>query len=209
MPLSKTTLTAAIKAGDLTWSVASVAGFPVVGTVAASQPVMVDDEVAFCVGVPNVNQIIVRSRGSDGSIADAHDIGAVVITSALPSDFPTTAPGAFVTRPPAMPDVDFYGQNGAIAVPVQDTKAYLGGTAALAMTLGAPGLANNGMELIITSQTAFAHVITTVSLLNTGVAGSPFNTATFPAAIGASLFLVAQNGLWNVITAGVSGMVFA
>jgi hypothetical protein len=47
---------------------------------------------------------------------------------------------------------------------------------------------------------AAAHAITTVSLFDTGVAGSPFNTATFPAVVGATLFLEAQNGLWNVVS---------
>ncbi len=211
MALVKTTLTAGIKASDLLWTVANTTvGFPPVGTVlsGSGQPIMVDEEVAFLVQVPVAGQLLVRSRGSDGTLADAHDIGAAVITSSLPSDFPAVAPGAFVTRPPAVPDVDFYGQDGAISIPIQDTKAAIGKATAAALTLGAPSLAGNGMEFVITSQTAAAHVITTVSLLATGAAGSPFNTVTFPAQIGATIYLVAQNGLWNVVSTQVT-MVFA
>ncbi len=201
MPLVKTTLTAAIKAGDLTWNVASTAtGFPTIGTILSGngQPVMVDEEIAFVVSVPVAGQVVVRNRGAEGTQADAHDLGASVITSSNAQDFPANTPGASVLRPVPAPDLDTYGQDGVIVVPTQDTKAFIAKTTAAALTLGAPALAVNGVELVLTSQTAAAHGITTPGLLNTGGAGTPFNTATFPAQIGATLWLVAQNGSWNV-----------
>ena len=202
MPLTRTTLTAAIAAGDLTWPVASTAtGFPAVGTVAANQPVVVDDELAFITGVPTTTSITVRGRGSDGTPAVGHGVGASVITSATPSDFPALVPGAVIQRPLTNPDITFYGADGAIAVPTQDTKAFLGKGTAAAMTLAAPSLGSNGVELVITSQTAAAHIITATALLNSGGAGSPLTTATFAAQIGAAVSLGAQNGQGNVVSA--------
>ena len=199
MPLSRTTLTAAIAAGDLSWPVASVSGFPAVGTVAANQPVMVDDELCFVTGVPTSTLITVRGRGSDGTQAVAHTVLASVITSPTPSDFPALPRGGSTQRPPWTPDVTSYGADGAIAVPVTETTALLTKATAGAYTLAAPSLGSNGTTLVITSATAAAHVITATSLLNTGAAGGPFTTATFPAQVGASLPLIAQNGLWNVL----------
>ena len=212
MALTRTFLTAPVQPGDLVWTVNSVAGFPAIGTIIGqgnAQPVLCDNEFAFLVQVLNATQIKVRSRGSDGTLAKFHDINSSVVTSASNSDFPLTPPGESVLKPPFFPDVSSYGSDGAITVPTKDAKALLTKTSAGAYTLAAPSVANNGTELVISSTTGFAHVITTVSLLDTGVAGSPFNTATFPAQPGASLYLLAQNGLWNVVAPGVSGMVFA
>jgi hypothetical protein len=68
--------------------------------------------------------------------------------------------------------------------------------AAAALTLAAPTA--NGATLTITSQTGFAHTITTAGLLRTGAA--PSNVATFAAFPGASLTLFSANGFWNVIS---------
>lgn len=75
-----------------------------------------------------------------------------------------------------------------------------------AMTLAAPPAANklgNGMVIIITSRTANAHTVTATGLLNTGSAF--VNVATFNANAGATLGLISDNALWNVLFAnGVS-----
>ena len=201
MPLTRTTLTSAIKTSDLVWAVASTAtGFPAVGVYAnPPQPVLVDDEVAFLVQVLAPGSILVRSRGSDGTAAGPHDIGSAVITSAAPGDLPALNAGSSSLRVPDQPDIVTYGQDGIIAVPTEPiTVAYLAKSSAGAFTLAAPSLALNGLLLILTSQTAAAHVLTATTLLNTGASGSPFSTATFPAFVGVSLTLIAQNGLWNV-----------
>lgn len=70
---------------------------------------------------------------------------------------------------------------------------------AAAMTLGAPTVAQDGDLLIITSETAAAHTVTATTLLANGLSGTPWTTATFAAQIGATLTLMAANGLWNVI----------
>jgi hypothetical protein len=208
MSLVKTTLTAAITPGQLVFGVASTAtGFPTVGTIVNTpvQVIQIDDEYMFLVQVLSPGVIQVRSRGADGGVADSHDVNATVITSSVPTDFPATAPGQSTVRPQFAPDLESYGQSGAIAVPIQDTKAFLTGSVAQAMTLGAPSLASNGTELVITSQTGFAHTVVATALFDTGVSGSPFTTATFVAQPGATMWLVAQNGLWNVVNStGVS-----
>ena len=203
MPLIRTTLTAAIKTNDLVWAVASTAtGFPAVGVLAnPPQPITVDDEEAVLVQVLAPGSILVRMRGSGGTAAGPHDVGSAVASSAAPSDFPALNPGASTLRVPDQPDIVTYGQDGAIAVPVEPiTVAYLAKSGAGAFTLAAPSLALNGVLLILTSQTAAAHVVTAPALLNTGASGSPFGTATFPAFVGASVSLIAQNGSWNVQT---------
>lgn len=202
MPLTVTQLTAPIAPGDLFLNLASTVGFPPVGTVISGngQPVQVDNELMFATLVVTANQIKIRGRGSDGTAAVAHDINAPVVTSGTTSDFPATAAGQVVVHPPALPEQSSYGSDGAIRIPLKDAKAFLTKATAGAYTLAAPSLANSGIELVLTSTTAAAHALTTVALLDTGVAGSPFNTATWPAQPGASLYLVAQNGLWNVVS---------
>lgn len=69
-----------------------------------------------------------------------------------------------------------------------------------ALTLAAPTAGtDDGVELLLTSNTAQAHTLTTVGLLQTGAA--TVNVATFAAHPGASLRLVAYQGKWNVLSA--------
>ena len=74
---------------------------------------------------------------------------------------------------------------------------------AAALTLAAPVAADNGKQLIITSKSAFAHVITATDLLADGVTGGAKDTATFGAFKGASLHLVAVDLLWHVVSKNV------
>lgn len=211
MALTRTTLTAAIRATDLTIPVASTAtGFPAVGVILNPQQLMlIDDETMFVVYVPMSGVVVVRSRGSDGSAAQAHDVGAPVVTSPQASDFPALIPGLSVSHPVAAADNLTYGQDQAIAVPVIDmTVAFLSKATAGAFTLGAPSLASTGLRLVLTSTTAAAHVVTATGLLLNGATGGPFSSVTFPAFAGASVTLLAQNGSWNVM-ATVGTMTFA
>lgn len=214
MALVRTTLSAPITASQLTFGVvnATSSAFPAVGAAPLGyQPLLVDDEVMYLVSQPATNMITVRMRGSDGTEAVAHDLGSSVVTSATPAqDFPATQAGMSTLRPPSSPDIVTYGTaSGAIAVPIEAcTYAFLAAASAGAFTLGAPSVALNGTELTITSQSAFAHVITATGLFYTGAAGGPYTTATFPAQLGASLQLIAQNGFWNVINASITPVVF-
>jgi hypothetical protein len=66
-----------------------------------------------------------------------------------------------------------------------------------AMTLAAPTAgADDGLAIEILSSTAFAHTITATGLLIDGA--GHVNTATFPAAGGGTLDLMAFNGKWYV-----------
>ena len=204
MALVRVTTTARVSAGDTLIPVSSTAtGFPPVGLIVNPQQAMfIDDEAMFVVSVPVANSVLVRTRGADGTIAAAHDIGASVITSTTATDFPALGLGQTIIRPESMPDIATYGQDGAITVPgataAAQSIAYIAKTSAAALTLGAPSLVLNGIQVTITSQTAFAHVVTATQLINPGSGVPPLTTITFPAIVGASVTLIAQNGLWNV-----------
>jgi hypothetical protein len=67
-----------------------------------------------------------------------------------------------------------------------------------ALTLATPtATTDDGIEIIVTSNTANAHTITATGLLQTGTAS--VNVATFAAQAGAGLTLMAYQGKWNVI----------
>jgi len=75
-----------------------------------------------------------------------------------------------------------------------------------AMTLAAPTSGtDDGVIITITSNTAYAHTLTSTGLLQTGAAG--VNLATFAAFAGASVTLMAYRGKWNVIAS--TGITFS
>lgn len=87
--------------------------------------------------------------------------------------------------------------DGAIAVTagtVVITKA-----SAAALTLAAPATGDNGKRLLIISATAAAHTVTnTTPGFNGG--GTAADVATFGAAIGNAMELLAYEGVWLVIS---------
>jgi hypothetical protein len=93
--------------------------------------------------------------------------------------------------------------NGAIA-PNTAANYIITKAGVLADTLAAPTVTtSDGLEIKITSGTANAHTITATGLLQTGSAS--VNVATFNANAGASLTLMAYQGLWFVRAAnGIS-----
>lgn len=200
MALTQTTLTSAITAGQLQFGVASTAGFPPVGTQNPSPPqvIQINHEMMWLAGVPVANVIQVRSRGSEGTVAAAHDPLSPVITSSVITDFPAIAPGQLIMIDPAIDNPVTLGQDGAIPQPLGPVIYNINKATAAALTLAAPSLSLNGTRMVITSQTTAAHVITATALLASGVTGGPFTTATFAAFKGASITLYAENGLWNV-----------
>lgn len=197
MALQSLQLTAAITAGQLTWPVSSTAAFPPVGTPFINQTVLVDSEFAVCVGVPAVNFIVVRSRGNEGTVAMAHDTLANVYTTANNTDWGAVPAGVTVTIDPTDDGIVSIGQDGILPQPSSNAVYNINKASALAGTLGAPSLADNGLALVITSQTAFAHVVTATALLRDGTAATK-TTLTFTAQAGATVTLIAENGLWNV-----------
>lgn len=204
MALTITSISAAIGASDITIPITSTSsGFPPVGTITTPLQLMqIDDERMLIVTVPVANTVRVAQRGYDGTTPSAHDILSPVSTSSVASDFPVVAFGWQANT--YGDDIVSIGQNGTIAVPTKNTTLQITKGSALATTtLGAPTVANDGVRLTITSETAFAHVITATSLVADAVTGSPHTTMTFGAFKGASIVLQAANGLWNVISATV------
>lgn len=86
--------------------------------------------------------------------------------------------------------------DGAIAI---KGLAVLTKTSAGAYTLAAPAVGSDGTVLIITTGTAFAHVITATSLINDGVTGGAKSTMTCAAFVGASIHLIAYNQKYYVV----------
>lgn len=206
MALAATTLAADLAIDSLTLYLtsASTAGLPGVGVYSAqSFLIKINGEFMRTItGIcqPQTNVIKIRMRGDENTVAKAHDILSDVVAG-LPSDFPVNPPGSLVVVPPGSELVVSYGEDGAIAVPVANTTALLNKATAGAYTLAAPTKAQNGtFRLVLTSQTAAAHVVTATSLLGDAVSGSPHTTATFAAFIGASLTLEPSDGIWNVIS---------
>jgi hypothetical protein len=69
---------------------------------------------------------------------------------------------------------------------------------AVAFTLAAPAdPASDGVTIVVTSNTAFAHTITTATLLDTGTAST--TSIVFDAFAGASVILMAFAGRWKII----------
>lgn len=201
MALTTTSLAVACGASDTTLSITSTSsGFPTVGTYPpVGQIMQIDSEKMLIQTVPVAGTVKVMQRGYDGSTAVAHGILASVQTSSAPADFPAITPGQIIARPPSDWEQVTLGADGAITVPTENTNVVIVKGSACLFTLAAPSTAANGLRLTITSQTAWAHVLTATTLLENGLTGSPFTTATFGAFIGATLNLVANNGVWNVV----------
>lgn len=209
MSITQTTLSVDLSATGLTMRVASGSGFPAVGSTIANPgyPVRIDKELFYAVQQPTAGVIKLRSRGSNGTPAVAHDLLSKVEVSSDPSDFPGPTAGNNTSMPPYMPGQQTIGEDRVFtsaeiaAYANQPQTIAITKATAAAITLVAPSKAQDGLMLVFTSLTAAAHVITATSLLADAVSGSPHTTATFAAFIGASLTLQAQNGLWNVVSA--------
>ncbi len=196
MAITATQITAAIGANDLIFPVTSSTGATV------GYPCKLDNEyIGAVVAIPSTTSVQVRGRGSDGTLAVAHNALTNLEFAAVAGDFPSPPPGALTALPPDTTALVTYSVSGAIAIPVKDTRVILDKTSAAVMTLAAPPTTQDGLELTITSQTAAAHTITGVALIADGVTGSPHSTATFAAFKGASITLMADAGLWNVVSA--------
>lgn len=204
MALSQTTLSTAALATDITLALTSSTGFLV------GQPVRIDNEYMFCVAVPSTTSITVRSRGAEGTQAVAHGVLANVITGVTATDFPAIPAAMGSLGFAILDDIVTIGANTAsIACPARNTTFLLAKATALGTTvLAAPSTAQNGVKLTFTSQTAAAHVITATTLIENGLTGSPFTTCTFPAFIGSSMVLEAQNGVYQVLALGSGPVVF-
>lgn len=207
MAITATALSADLSATGLTMKVASGTGFPTAGgpPSAPGYMVRVNREKMLAVSQPVAGVIKLAMRGYDGTFAQAHDILSPVEVSALGSDFANPFPGNTVALPPYTPGMHTIGETPRVIT--ADEVAAWGNQAqvfqliyagATAVSLAAPSQAQDGLLVTFTSLVAQAHVITATGLLGDGASGSPEDLATFDAYIGATVVLMAQNGIWNV-----------
>jgi len=93
--------------------------------------------------------------------------------------------------------------DGAVAPRTPGYFVITKGSAA-ALTLAAPTAGtDDGLEIEISSRTAFAHVITATGLLLTGTAS--VNSVTYPTNAGGTAWFTADNGKWIVAVGGTIG----
>lgn len=200
MSITSTTLSAACALSDTTLKLTATTGFPAVGSVGQNQIVKIDDEYMICTGVPVSGTITVRSRGSEGTVAKAHDILAIVQTSSAASDFPPTPTGSANVQPPFGDDVVTLGadttfvaagtaaSSGTQPLPTKNTTYIITKASASAITMITASAAQVGVRMTFVSGTANAHVIT----YTPGVYGDTTSSdlLTFAAKVGASCVLV-------------------
>lgn len=208
MAITQTNLTADLTADGNTLAVASGTGFPTAGgsPVTPGYVVRINREYMLATSQPTSGVIKVVMRGYNGTVAEAHDTLSKVEVSATASDFADPSPGNVTSMPPYQPGMQTIGEDRTFTTTEvaawgnQPQNFPISKATAAAITLVAPSKAQDGLTLVFTSLTAAAHVITATALLGDGASGSPEDTATFAAFIGASLTLQAQNGIWNVIS---------
>ena len=207
MAITQTALTADLSATALKMTVSSGSGFPAVGTGAQKNYIVrIDKEFMLAIEQPVSGTIKLAQRGYNGTAAAAHDTLAKVSVSGSPSDFADPSSGNVVGLPPYLPTQETIGEDitytsAQIAAWGNQPREFaITKATAAAIVLVAPSKAQDGLELVFTSLTAAAHVITATSLLGDAVSGSPHTTATFAAFIGATLTLKAENGVYNVVS---------
>lgn len=198
MAATQTSLSAAITANQLTIPLTStLTGFPAVGAI-VNQPMLIDGEWMYLKQVligatPGLVQV--ARRGSDGTVAAAHDILAQVVTSAVASDFPAVPAGQVVNRPPTVDDTVTIGQDLTLTVlPSRNTTYYImkGSAAAIVLPSGTP--AQIGVVLSFVSMTAFAHTVTYTPGFYGNTTAS--DVATLTATVGSTIDVeVSVNGL--------------
>ncbi len=209
MAITQTNLTADLSVDGKTLSVASGSGFPSTGATIVNPGylVRIDKEYMLAIQQPSALAITVIQRGYNGTAAVAHDTLSKVEVSADPIDFNQPSPGNVVDLPNYIPSMTTLGEDRTFtsaeiaAFGNQPQNFAITKGSACLFTLVAPSKAQDGLTLVITSDTAFAHVLTATTLLADAVSGSPHTTGTFAAFIGATITLQAQNGLWNCVSA--------
>lgn len=204
MALIQTTLAASVTASQLTLPLTStlISGFPPVGQ-PVNMPYQLDAEFGFIksvlvAGTPGLVQV--ARRGSEGSIAVAHDILATIVTSQNPADFPANPAGSTVMRPPDADEVVTLGQDQTITVQPGITNYQIAKATVAAITISPTVTpANVGAVLNFVSLTAAAHAITYVPGFNATTTAS--DTITFGGKIGDAVsVMVMANGTLTVLS---------
>jgi hypothetical protein len=202
MAITTAQLLTAIPASATTFNLTNIVGsaLPTAGAPALPMgvPMLIDAEFMFCIAQPVAGTVVVRMRGSDGTAAAPHDVLANVYASIVPSDFGAPQAGTETTLDPAEDAPISIGQDSTLVLTGANAVYNINKATAAAVVLPAPSLADNGVTLVFTSNTAAAHVVTSTGFYQDGTSGTPKSTATFAVFKGAAFTVVAENGFWNV-----------
>ena len=203
MALTNTTLASTMLRDDLIAVLTSVTGLSAYSS-QNPQPIRIDNEYML-VGPGYISgvRVNVYRRGDQGSPQVQHNVGATVaFGAASDAGWSNYQPGAVspIAIPTPIFDTVTYSVNGAIAIPTRSTTVQLDKTGVAAMTLGAPGLDQDGMEMHIVGLKAFANTITAPSaIFNDGTSGSPHTVWTATTGFtGQGVMLKASQGQWLV-----------
>ncbi len=210
MAITQTYLSADLTATGLVMTVNSGTGFPTSGgtTPQSNYMVRIDKEKMLAILQPTDGVIKIAQRGYDGTFAASHDILSKVEVSSNPGDFANPPAGQTTSLPAYVPNQQTIGEDYTFTL--AEIAAYgnqpyvfpITKATAAAITLVAPSKAQDMETITFTSLTGVLHVITATGLLANGGTASPYTTATVAnSEIGATLVLMAQNGLWNVVSA--------
>lgn len=161
-------------------------------------PILIDSEFTYVVQQTATGVYTLRSRGSEGTVGMPHDVLSNVYGS-LTNDFGSPQPGTTVTIDPAEDAPMALGQDQTIVLNGANSVYNINKLSAAALVIPAPNVGDNGVTIVITSNTAFAHVVTASPTGNIKDGASAKTTATFAAVAGATLTFVAENGAWNVV----------
>lgn len=186
MALASTTLAGACSATSNIINVTSATGF------VAGSYCMVDSEL-MKIQVVNGTSIGVF-RGVYGTQAVAHALYALV-TVGTAAEF-AAASGGGVASLKLLPRIYSYPVAGAITVAPGVHRIGAGAGEIKAMTLAAPSLADDGMELTIIGDSEYAHTVTATAGFYNDTTSS--DVATFAAKKGASFTVIAFGGKWGV-----------
>jgi hypothetical protein len=192
--MTGTFLASTFDANALAMRVASVAGAVVGGSV------KIDNEFMKIVQIADP-MVYVRERGGEGGVAADHGVNASV-TFFTGAEMPPLGTGEMVPAPTDNSDAITASADGVLAWNQvrRDTTVTIAKAAVANLTLEAPSAASDGVRLTITSQTAFAHVVTATGLIDDGATGGAKNTLTFAAFPGANVVLQSNRAHWTVLT---------
>jgi hypothetical protein len=186
MALASTTLAGACDGNTNTISVTAATGF------AAGSYVLVDSEMMKIQTVSGTQ--IGVFRGVYGTQTVAHTVYAKAEVGTA-AEF-AEASGGGVGSLKKKPRIYTYAVAGALTIAPGLHRIGAGAAEVKAMTLAAPSLADDGMEMTVISASAYAHTITYTAGFYGDTTTS--DVVTFAAKVGPSATFVAIGGVWGV-----------
>jgi hypothetical protein len=197
MALARTTLSAAVAAGDQFIVVASAT------SVAAGSIIRVDDErMTVTKAYVLASTTVPVLRGQDGSSAVAHVASAGVVHG-IPSDWggqevQTSTNFPIAGRPRRIVSVTA-SSTLTLPLPGEDLFVILNGTSVITLTVPVPTKDLDGCRLTICGNGAAAHALTFTGGLSG--AGSNYDAITVNATAPIAVDAIACNSLWNAFSA--------